>query len=876
MLDAVPGSIAGQLSATATANGAFGSDAPPRVEANLQQVNAQLAGVPLSLVSPTAITWSPGELTVREFAATLGTSSILAHGVWAGRANSIFSGSYRGELSEMVTVASAFGVETGLVTRGWVSLDLYATGNRADLFSNVNLADGYVQAADGLVLTDLNLNAVLKGEELTLEAISGHLDAARASGAFTGKGRATIPGLDPMRAVGTFALDEASFDSVGIEVKQSRPSTITVDNGVISMGDIVWEAEGSALTLGGDVDVTGSAPALNLTLKGVAVLRVLAAFVPGVGFDGSANVDIGVGGTTASPTFSGGIDLKDAEVALQSPRIVISELTGPIRFTGNRIELQGLTGSANGGQVAVDGGVVLQGTSISAGEFYLQASAVAVEYPRGLRSEVDALLTYNMSGATPMLSGDVRVQRSAYTDPISLAALARANSTAVVRSSTAPSALDAMRLNVTVTTVDDIRVDNNYGRFDGGAQFRIVGTVGQPGMSGQATLREGGTIYAAGRTFTLTRGTISFTNLSRVEPDLDIAAETAVAGQGTVTLTLQGTPDKFSFELTSDNGGSQEEIATALFGGGVSGANALTLLSSDLLGVTGRQLGLDALRIDRGDVVVDEFREDPSALLQDTDDPVTRLTLSKRLRDNIEFTLSQNLRENGKTTYVVSYFPLPNLELRAISRDDATFGLGLRHQVTLGADRPNAGAVERAVQRVSGIHFEGDPAPFTEAELREKIRVKVGEAFEYYTWQKDLDDLDQALRGPRLLRGAGPRASRRDRTGARRRGVPGEPGPGDEDRDRGHRPVEGRTRRHAGDVEPRGVRSLRRAGRRGSRAAPSAGVRLRVGRRDREDGRLERREDAAPVGDARAAVQPPGAALRGQQRHPRARISKRS
>ena len=176
----------------------------------------------------------------------------------------------------------------------------------------------------------------------------------------------------------------------------------------------------------------------------------------------------------------------------------------------------------------------------------------------------------------------------------------------------------------------------------------------------------------------------------------------------------------------------------------MSGANALTLLSSDLLGVTGRQLGLDALRIDCGDVVVDEFREDPSALLQDTDDPVTRLTLSKRLRDNIEFTLSQNLRENGKTTYVVSYFPLPNLELRAISRDDATLGLGLRHQVTLGADRPNAARSNEPVLRVSGIRFDGEPAPFTEAELREKIRVKEGEPFEYDTWQKDLDALTRA------------------------------------------------------------------------------------------------------------------------------------
>ena len=172
------------------------------------------------------------------------------------------------------------------------------------------------------------------------------------------------------------------------------------------------------------------------------------------------------------------------------------------------------------------------GTSISAGEFYVQASAVAVEYPRGLRSEVDALLTYNMSGATPLLSGDVRVQRSAYTDPISLAALARANSAAVVRSSTA---------TVGAGRHAPQRHGHHRGRHPRRQQLRPLRRRrpvpdrrhgGQPGMSGQATLREGGTIYAAGRTFTLTRGTISFTNLSRVEPDLDIAAETALGRSG--------------------------------------------------------------------------------------------------------------------------------------------------------------------------------------------------------------------------------------------------------------------------------------------------------------------------------------------------------
>ena len=65
-------------------------------------------------------------------------------------------------------------------------------------------------------------------------------------------------------------------------------------------------------------------------------------------------------------------------------------------------------------------------------------------------------------------------------------------------------------------------------------------------------------------------------------------------------------------------------------------------------------------------------------------DPTTRLTVSKRLSDQVEFTVSQNLRENGKATFIVSYFPRHNIELRALSRDSGTVSVGVRHQVTFG------------------------------------------------------------------------------------------------------------------------------------------------------------------------------------------------
>ena len=158
---------------------------------------------------------------------------------------------------------------------------------------------------------------------------------------------------------------------------------------MVSADDVFWEAAGSALALGGSVDVSTESPTLDLRVSGIAVLRVLSAFVPTVAIDGTAEVDVRVAGTVAAPNLSGSIDLDSAEVALASPRLVISELSGPVTFEGARVELRGLSGSANGGLLVIDGGLVLVGPDIGDGEFYVQAQGVAVEYPEGLRSEID-------------------------------------------------------------------------------------------------------------------------------------------------------------------------------------------------------------------------------------------------------------------------------------------------------------------------------------------------------------------------------------------------------------------------------------------------------------------------------------------------------
>ncbi len=131
----------------------------------------------------------------------------------------------------------------------------------------------------------------------------------------------------------------------------------------------------------------------------------------------------------------------------------------------------------------------------------------------------------------------------------------------------------------------------------------------------------------------------------------------------------------------------------------------------------------------------------------------------------MEFTISQNLRESGQTTFIVSYFPFRNLELRAISRDNNEYGIGLRHLLQFGG-LPTTGATERAPAPViASISFEGELAPLTEADLQRRLRGNVGDRFDFFRWQQNLDRLTEAytdlgylearVRGTRTERGDG-------------------------------------------------------------------------------------------------------------------------
>ena len=234
-----------------------------------------------------------------------------------------------------------------------------------------------------------------------------------------------MPQLTLAAVDGAIVVDAATFTFSGIPVEQQRPSRFELSKGSLAMADVSWLVANNPLVFGGSIGVAAEDPPLNLSLKGLVDLRVLSAFTSAVGFDGNANINTLIEGTFAKPLLDGQIMLDGAEIAISDPRVVLSELNGPIVLDGQRAVFDGVRGLANGGALALDGSLEFEALALSGGSLNIQAQGVALELPKGLRSELDALVTFRPDPRNPSLTGDIRVVQSAYTETITIAALAR-------------------------------------------------------------------------------------------------------------------------------------------------------------------------------------------------------------------------------------------------------------------------------------------------------------------------------------------------------------------------------------------------------------------------------------------------------------------
>ena len=234
-------------------------------------------------------------------------------------------------------------------------------------------------------------------------------------------------------------------------------------------------------------------------------------------------------------------------------------------------------------------------------------------------------------------------------------------------------------------TEPDVRVDNPFGVFAFSVDVTARGTAAAPRLLGQVTLQPKGFVYWSGRKFTIERGTLDWKGAAGLMPFVQARASARVSSYE-VLADLSGPLASADVRLASSPPLGSNEITSLLVTGstsaGAADPRALGIVSANFLGNLGRTAGLDSVRIDQGD---DQslLNFDPTRVAGETN-PAQRLTITKRLSDNLEATVSLNLSESGKTTTFVGWKPRRSVEIRVSQRDDYTASLELRHDVALG------------------------------------------------------------------------------------------------------------------------------------------------------------------------------------------------
>ena len=590
------------------------------------------------------------------------------------------------------------------VEDGWIELtDVGARSQRASLTAS----GGAPLTLFGLDMpADRGTEAVLalRASNVTTQVLREALGSdtfAQIAGTMDLSVELRSPSLELVDVTGEVRLERFLMAVSGVSIGQRVPTRLVAENGVLRVVAWDWTGTGTALTVGGEIQLDGRR--LDVTTDGSLDLRLLTPFTRGAGLAvrGQARPRLSITGAMDDPSIDGEVQLVGGELQLAEPRLLVSDLDMRAVLSRPTLRIEALAGQINGGTLEGGGDVSYRPGSGSEGSLNVTIDGMALEFPDGLRSEVGADLELSLTGGigdTPLggaLGGRVTIARAAYREQLSAfgGLLSALGGDEVVRVDEGPGLADRLTLDLQLVTDEDVIVDNNYGRLQLGVDLRVIGTVGAPALSGRTTIREGGRLFVGSNVYTITQGTIDFADSTMIVPDLSIVASTRAGGED-IEVTIAGTPGNMSVDPVSTSAPelSRSDVQALLLTGRtldeLSSADAASLgvqllgnFSGDVLGFAGRAVGLDTLRL--GGVEAGRLRGD-SATLATEADPTSRLTFGKSLGPNFDLTYSQSLVRGEAQTWILDYQPVRQVDLRLVSNDENLRAYSVRHEISFG------------------------------------------------------------------------------------------------------------------------------------------------------------------------------------------------
>jgi translocation and assembly module TamB len=455
--------------------------------------------------------------------------------------------------------------------------------------------------------SETELHASLKGPLKDISKVEAHL---------------TIPTLKG-------SYQSLQFSNVG-------PIRADYANSVVTLAPGEIRGTETSLTFQARVPIHSTA-AMDVKANGNVNLRLLEVFSSAIKSTGAIKLSVDGGGTLRQPSIQGKIQVQDAALSTSSVPLGLSNVNGTLNLQQDRIEIGNLTGELGGGKISA-GGAIIYRPQLQF-NVALRGKSVRLLYPDGVRSLLDANLTFtgNLQAAT--LSGRTLVDSLNFTPDFDLTSFA-GQFNGISIPPTGESFPDRIKLAVLVQSNQSLAAHSQQISLEGVANLQVTGRVSDPVIVGRVDLTSAELFFLKNR-YTLKRGVIIFNDPNRTQPVLNVQVTTTIE-QYNLTLTLIGPLNRLTTSYVSDPALPQADIINLVYSGQTleeaegAGTSTDSMLAGQAVGqVTGaiQQLGgISSLQIDP---LIGGNNVNPSA----------RIALQQRVTKDLLFTYSTDVSQ---------------------------------------------------------------------------------------------------------------------------------------------------------------------------------------------------------------------------------------
>ena len=348
--------------------------------------------------------------------------------------------------------------------------------------------------------------------------------------------------------------------------------------------------------------------------------------------------------------IKGSIELNEISMVIGETGQKLHHINGVILANPDRVEIREIKGQLDTGNFAMSGDMKLADFSPDKFKFQFQANALPLSIPDQMEALFKTDLSFSGSPDKARLAGTIILESGEWMGNFSLEKTAFEKIMGRTRNQTTPdpgsgdSMADKIELDLIVRADTPFLINNNLAYLEVNPNIKIIGTAGNPAVSGRAALPSG-TVNYNGKQFEVTKGIVDFINPYGIEPELDLVAEHQVRDWN-IVLKLTGTPDNLILKLSSDPKQEDGDILSLLLtgkttnelihseGGTTSSPASLVagMAATSLAGKVKETIGLDIFEV--------EMKENNDSALGDVN-----LTVGKELTDKITVTYGMETKE---------------------------------------------------------------------------------------------------------------------------------------------------------------------------------------------------------------------------------------